>query len=302
MVCGTIYNGSTNIVFTCSNGFRDGPVATGNLDVTGGTSAGAPTFSAVLALLVQQTGGRLGNVNPNLYAVADISQTAFHDITSGSNIVPCSLGSLDCLTGTMGYSARIGYDQASGWGSIDAYNLVEQWSEDIEISSNPTTVTIQPGASSTSTISVSPYKNFTGTVSFSCAVSSSLTGVTCAVPSTTVTTSGTTTVTITAASTALAPFWRRFHTLPPAGLGLLILGLIMTLSLFVLRKQRLVYAWGAAAMLVLMLGAVSCGGGSSSGTTGGGGTTGPVAESGTVTVTASSGKIVNSVNIAVSIP
>ncbi len=299
LVCGSTADGA---VFLCSNGFRDGPTTTGSVNPTGGTSAGAPSFAGVLALLVQETGARLGNINPNLYAVADISQTAFHDITSGSNSVACLLGTVNCLTGTMGYSAGVGYDQASGWGSIDAYNLVEQWSEDIEISSNPTTLTVQPGASGTATISVSPYKNFTGTVSFSCAVSSSLTDVTCAVPSTTVTTSGSTTLTVTAASTAHTPFWRKFHILPPAGVGLLILGLVMTASLYLLRKQRLVYAWGAAAMLALMLGAASCGGGSSSGTTGGGSITGPVAESGTITVTATSGKIVNSVSIAVSIP
>jgi hypothetical protein len=204
----------------------------------------------------------------------------------------------------MGYSAGVGYDQASGWGSIDAYNLFEQWSEDIQITSSPTELSIQPGASGTATITVAPYKNFSGTVSFACTVSSSLANVTCSLPSTTVTTSGTTTVTITAASTAGSPLLRRFRQLPPMAPGLLLLALGVALMVYTLKKQqRFVYAWGAAATLVFVLGAVSCGGGSSSGsTTTGGGTTGSTAESGTVTVTATSGQIVNSVAIAVTIP
>jgi len=285
----------------CTNGFRD---AATNLDVTGGTSSGPPTFSGVLALLVQQTGGRLGNINQNLYGVADISQTAFHDVTSGTNIIPCSVGSLNCTTGTMGFSAGIGYDQVTGWGSIDANNLFEQWSEDIEVTSSPTTVSLQPGASTTATIGVSPYKNFTGTVTFSCSVSSALANVTCSVPSTTVTTSGSTSVTINAASSAAAPFLRHFRDVPPAGLGLLLLGTVMTVSLYFVRKQRFVYGLGATAMLFLLLGAVSCGGGSSSGTTTtstGGGSTSGTAESGNVVVTATSGQISNSVSIAVTI-
>jgi subtilase family serine protease len=290
-------------VSACSNGFRNSDQT---LNTIGGTSAGAPSFAGILALLVQQTGGRLGNINPNLYAVAQISQTAFHDITTGANTVPCQAGTLNCTTGTMGYSAEVGYDQASGWGSIDAFNLFEQWSEDIQISSSPTLLTIQPGASGTATITVAPYKNFTGTVSFACTVSSGLVGVTCSVPSTTVTTSGSTTVTITASSTAGSPLLRRLPKVPPMSPVLLLLALGSAVMVFSIRKQqRFVQAWGAAAALVLVLGAVSCGGGSSSGstgTTGGGGTTTPTAESGTVTVTATSGKIVNSVSIAVTIP
>jgi subtilase family serine protease len=282
----------------CTNGFRD---PNSNLDLTGGTSAGAPPFAGVLALLVQQTGSRLGNINPNLYTIAQISQTAFHDITSGNNIVPCRVGTLNCSAGAMGYSAGIGYDQASGWGSIDAYNLVEQWSEDIEITASPTTLTVQPGSSGTATVTVAPFKNFSGTVSFACSVSSGLANVTCSVPSTTVDTQGTTMVTIAAASTAHSPFWRGFRNVPPVGRWWILLALALAIALRFLRKRRFVYSVGAAAaVLMFVLGALSCGGGSSTGSTGGGGST--PAESGTVTVTATSGQIINSVSIGVTIP
>ncbi len=287
----------------CTNGFRDGPVATGTLDVTGGTSAAAPTFAGVLALLVQKNGTPLGNINPNLYTIASAVPSAFHDITSGSNIVPCTVGSTNCTTGNFGYSAGVGYDQASGWGSIDAFNMVEQWGADISISSNPTSATIQPGSSTTSTITVGSIRGFSGTVSFACTVASSLSGVTCSLPSTTVSTSGTTTVTITASSAAHTPWWRRFRTPPPSGLGLLLLLLAVALvtAVSMARKQRrFAYGWGAMAVLVLALGTVSCGGGSSSG----GGTivTTTPAETGNVIVTATSGLIKNQAVIAVTVP
>ena len=286
----------------CTNGFRDGIVTTGSFDVYGGTSAGAPTFAGVLAMLVQKNGTPLGNINQNLYTVAGAVSNAFHDITTGNNIVPCTISTTNCTTGSFGFTAGTGYDQASGWGSIDAYNLVDQWGADIQISSNPTSATVQPGASTTATITVGSIRGFSGTVSFTCAVPSSLAGVTCSVPSTTVSTSGTTTVTISAASTAGSPLWRNFRGLPPTGPGLLLLALMLAATSYMLRKQRLVYAWGAAALLVCLLGAVSCGGGSSSGSSSGGGTTTTPSETGNIIVTATSGLIKNQVGITVTVP
>jgi subtilase family serine protease len=105
-------------VGSCTSGFRD---ATGNLTVAGGTSFGAPTFSGILALIEQQLGSKgLGNINPTLYSIASASPTAFHDITSGNNIVPCTAGSAGCgSSGTIGYSAGPGYDQVTGLGTPD---------------------------------------------------------------------------------------------------------------------------------------------------------------------------------------
>ena len=300
LYCGDLGNGAGT---WCTSGFRNA-ASGGYLDTIGGTSAGAPTFAGVVALLVQKTGSRLGNINANLYTVAQAAPNSFHDITSGSNIVPCTVGSTGCTTGTYGYAAGTGYDQASGLGSIDAFNLVEQWGADIQITSSPTSLTIQAGSSGTTSISVSPLRGFTGAVSFSCSVSSSLANVTCSLPSTTVTTTGTTTLTVTAASNAGVPWWRRFGPPPPAGLSFLLLALVFGTVAYALRKQRQVYVWGGTAMMLFMLGAVSCGGGSSSGSTGSSGTSNSVAtaESGTVTVTATSGSIRNNVLVSVSIP
>jgi subtilase family serine protease len=73
----------------------------------GGTSIGSPMVSAMVAVAAQACGtGRLGFINPSLYAMAS---TGFNDVTSGSNDL-YSVGE---------YSASVGYDMASGLGSPD---------------------------------------------------------------------------------------------------------------------------------------------------------------------------------------
>lgn len=123
--------GTSSGVYTpsCSSGFRiydPGQSDNNGLFVVGGTSAGAPAFAGMLALMEQKLGGGgLGVVNKSLYTLAANSTTyasAFHDITSGTNAMPCSAGT-GCTSGVAGYSAGTGYDMASGLGSVDAYQL-----------------------------------------------------------------------------------------------------------------------------------------------------------------------------------
>lgn len=99
-----------------------------------GTSCGTPSMAGIVALLNQyqinkgnQTVPGLGNINPQLYRLAQSAPSAFHDIVSGNTTVPCAQGSPDCTTGSMGYPAGPGYDQATGLGSIDANTLFTQW-------------------------------------------------------------------------------------------------------------------------------------------------------------------------------
>jgi hypothetical protein len=108
----------------CTNGYRD---SEDYLNPVGGTSAATPTFAGVVALIIQKTGSWQGNVNPRLYALAASAPSAFHDITSGNNQVPCQIGTPNCITGTMGYLAGPGYDQVTGLGTPDVYNLVTEW-------------------------------------------------------------------------------------------------------------------------------------------------------------------------------
>ena len=100
----------------------------------GGTSAATPVFAGILALLSQSLVSRgvlsqlgLGNINPTLYRLAGSGSNAFHDVTAGDNIIPCVIGTPNCTTGKLGYSAGPGYDLTTGLGSIDALNLVNAW-------------------------------------------------------------------------------------------------------------------------------------------------------------------------------
>ena len=113
--------------------FRD---SDGNLSPVGGTSAGSPAFAGIVAILNQATqSGGLGNVNPTLYSLGGTG--AFHDITTGNNIVPCTSGtpaggsaSLRCPTSApfqIGYSAAAGYDLVTGLGSVNANVLATSW-------------------------------------------------------------------------------------------------------------------------------------------------------------------------------
>jgi kumamolisin len=82
-------------------------------DVTvGGTSAVAPLWAALVALLNQQRGTSAGRLNPELYA-APVDR-AFRDITVGSN----------AEQGTPGYSAGPGWDACTGLGSPDGQALL----------------------------------------------------------------------------------------------------------------------------------------------------------------------------------
>ena len=69
--------------------------------VFGGTSAVAPLWSALVALLNQQRGTPLGYLNPVIYA-SNNAHNAFRDITSGNNGA---------------YAAGPGWDPCTGLGS-----------------------------------------------------------------------------------------------------------------------------------------------------------------------------------------
>jgi kumamolisin len=83
----------------------------GQNEVVGGTSAVAPLWAALVALLNQQLGKNLGFINPTLYS---LGEGVFHDITSGNND--------DSKLGH--YSAGPGWDACSGLGSPDAAALL----------------------------------------------------------------------------------------------------------------------------------------------------------------------------------
>jgi subtilase family serine protease len=165
-------DGAGGIQTTCTSGFRDG--AGGGLDPIGGTSAAAPTFAAVVALVNQYLGNAapagLGNINPSLYPL--LGTTAFNDVTTGNNIVPCKTGSTNCpalpAAQQFGFSAGVGYDQVTGLGSPNAFALAKALAAAATASSIalvPSATSISQGGSVTLTATVSP-ATATGTVSF----------------------------------------------------------------------------------------------------------------------------------------
>ena len=78
----------------------------GQQEVVGGTSAVAPLWAALIALVNQQSGKKAGFVNPALYAAA----SAFRDITQGNN------GS---------FSAGKGWDACTGLGSPNGQAIAQ---------------------------------------------------------------------------------------------------------------------------------------------------------------------------------
>ena len=164
---------STGQTSSCTRGVYD---STGKfLTAAGGTSFGAPIFAGLMAVLNQQQhGAGLGLVNPTLYALASNSATyatAFHDITAGNN--GCASYPRACSAGSNVYTAGVGYDQATGLGSIDFAKLVGAWPASAATSLAGTTVTLKPvtlmpasGASDPISIAVTSTSGVpTGTVS-----------------------------------------------------------------------------------------------------------------------------------------
>ncbi len=82
--------------------------------IAGGTSAVAPLWAGLIALLNQKLGHTLGYLNSRLYSLPTLA-AAFHDITTGDNDI----------TGHNGdYHAGPGWDACTGWGSPDGKKLL----------------------------------------------------------------------------------------------------------------------------------------------------------------------------------
>jgi hypothetical protein len=147
-------DGSTQTYTECQN--TNGIFTNGTyFEGVGGTSAAAPAFAGMMALVAEAHGSpsdnyRLGQVDNTLYqlVIHDYS-TVFHDITIGNNAVYCATGSPNCGSNNfmMGYNAGNAYDMASGLGSVDAGALVNNWTS---VSLGSTSTTLQLNGSTAS--------------------------------------------------------------------------------------------------------------------------------------------------------
>jgi len=143
-----------------------------NLAAYGGTSVASPAFAGIMALVNQKMGTPQGVPGFALYKLSAKQASAFHDVPSGSTIaMPCVSGTPNCTTNTggdqygilSGYNTGTGYDLATGLGTVDAANLVNNWSKATFTPSsttlklnNNTPVKITHGASVPVAIDVTP--------------------------------------------------------------------------------------------------------------------------------------------------
>jgi subtilase family serine protease len=205
-------------VINSSNGgstsLRNGPDVSANANFTfyvcadqttctaneyGGTSFATPMWAGYIALVNQQLAengeSTIGFINPTIYAqnVTSDYATDFHDITSG-----CS-GS---------YCAVTGYDLVTGWGSPNGTGLINALAgttttqPGFSLSASPGSVSIKQGSSGSSTITSNVTGGFDSAVSLS--ASGQPSGVTVSFSPTSITGAGTSSMSITVASTAAA--------------------------------------------------------------------------------------------------
>src|ERR1017187_8444253 len=196
----------------CSKTYRNAPDVSANANYTfyvcadqttctandyGGTSFAAPMWAGYLALANQQSlangGTALGFINPTLYTIGlGSSYTSdFHDITGGSN----------------GYAATTGYDLATGWGSPNGAALINALlgtpvTPGFSLSASPASVSVAQGSSGTSAITSTVTGGFDSAVSLT--ATGQPTGVTVGFSPTSITGDGTSTLTMTVASSTVA--------------------------------------------------------------------------------------------------
>ncbi len=128
-----------------------------NWFTAGGTSFASPVMAGIQALVNQSQKGAQGNPNPVYYklAASSVSSSVFHSISQGDITQDCS-GTVNCFgagfvgrgrsatptvfdgngalstsssTYTAAYAANGAYSLAVGIGSVDAYNLILNWSK-----------------------------------------------------------------------------------------------------------------------------------------------------------------------------
>jgi kumamolisin len=194
-----------------STAYRNGPDVSANANFTyyvcanqttctaneyGGTSFAAPLWAGYMALANQQAVANgnavLGFINPLIYPLGLGSgyDTDFHDITSGTN----------------GYPAVTGYDLATGWGSPNGSSLINALAAtpsapNFAISASPISVSVAQGSSGTSTITTTTSGGFDSAIALS--ATGQPPGVSAAFSPTSITGAGTSTLTLTVASSTV---------------------------------------------------------------------------------------------------
>jgi regulation of enolase protein 1 (concanavalin A-like superfamily) len=169
----------------------------------GGTSFASPIMAGIQALINQKAGGPQGNPASVYYQLAAAeygsngsslcnsnngsavsTNCIFYDVTLGDMDVDCigpncflagsSVGVLSTSNTAFApaYGTNIGWDFATGIGTVNAANLVNNWTSSssqpsFTLSASPTNLTFPQGAAGSATITINPLNGFTGNVNLS---------------------------------------------------------------------------------------------------------------------------------------
>ncbi len=162
----------------------NGNCATGGGVIFSGTSAAAPSWAGVTALLNQKAGVSQGNLNYSIYRLAaNTANGAFHDITPATTgIATCDINTPSLCNnstpapttlqgGLVGYPVTVGYDQVTGWGSVDVAKFVAAAVTPYQgtfttVTANPTTIVAGATSTFTATVTNTVGGTPTGTVQF----------------------------------------------------------------------------------------------------------------------------------------
>jgi Pro-kumamolisin, activation domain len=223
-------------IFCWSDAANGGAACSGNpsgWSGAGGTSFSSPIMAGIQAIVNQKTGARQGNPNPVYYQLAANEYSSsngnacnssngtgapnsciFYDVTQGDMDVNCT-GAASCFLDSSSqgvlstsnasfqpaYGATTGWDFATGIGSVNAANLVNNWpgtKPTFTLSTSASGVSVTHGLSANTAVIITPWNGFNGSVSFS--ASGLPSGVTASFNPTS--TQTTTTLTLTASASA----------------------------------------------------------------------------------------------------
>ena len=169
----------------------------------GGTSFASPIMAGIQALINQKAGGPQGNPAPVYYQLAAAeygssgssscnsnngnavgASCIFYDVTMGDMDVDCTGPNCFLSGGSVGvlstsnssfapaYGTTTGWDFATGIGTVNASNLVNNWPSSTTqpsflLSASPANVATLQGTSASTTVSIHPLNGFTGSVTLS---------------------------------------------------------------------------------------------------------------------------------------
>jgi subtilase family serine protease len=317
LFAGDLLNSSS---FVCQQDRNTGnaPCSTSAFITYLGTSVSVQAFAGIVALIDQKTNSRQGLINPTLYTLAAAAGNScasaanpgvncvFYDVIKGTNAQPCAKGSPNCPAPTnpaytnsilsadngvtQAYDAVPGYDLATGLGTVNVSNLVNNWptgginAADFTMTAANSTVNVSsPGGSGTMTINLAAQNGFTGIITISPAACVALpTAASCSFDKASVTLNGitqtdSTTLTVkTTAPSMLTPASRSRRFEWPGSSAIIAIAFCMSILSLKCRSKTGARGIGALAVLLLalLITTASCGnggGGSGGGGNGGGG-------------------------------